>query len=130
MSDQVVLVVDDDEDLREIMCRLLRRAGYAPVTAGCATEALAYLRHGPGDVEILLTDLGLPGVDGVGLADAARSLRPGLPILYVTGTPRAEVDRLGLVRDGAPVLTKPFTAATLTAAVRATTAASYHHTST
>lgn len=119
---EMVLVVDDDEDVREIICRLLRRAGYAAHAAGTADEALTYCHPDSGPLDLLVADLGLPDVDGLTLAEAARRLRPELPVLLVTGTPRAELDRLGALPPDASFLQKPFTAATLVAAVRAATA--------
>ncbi|GAA1800838.1 hypothetical protein GCM10009682_23090 [Luedemannella flava] len=116
-----VLVVDDDEDLREIICRLLRRAGYTVRAAGTATEALPHCHPESGPLDLLVADLGLPGIDGLDLCDAARRLRADLAVLYVTGTPRAELDRLGLLPSDAAFVQKPFTAATLVSAVRAAT---------
>ena len=59
-----VLVVDDEEDLRDIMRRMLERRGFTTLVAGDSKQAIAVCREHPGDIDILVTDLGLPGVSG------------------------------------------------------------------
>jgi CheY-like chemotaxis protein len=114
----VILVVDDEPDMRENMVRILRRGPYACVTAGDGQEALALLeRESPPD--LILTDLRMPGMDGLALLREARRVVPEVPVVLVTAYVADESVR-GAVRDGAvTLLAKPFSAAELLGAVRA-----------
>jgi CheY-like chemotaxis protein len=114
----VILVVDDEPDMRENMVRILRRGPYACVTAGDGQEALALLeREAPPD--LILTDLRMAGMDGLAFLREARRIVPEVPVVLVTGYVAEESVR-DAVRDGAvPLLAKPFSAAELLGAVRA-----------
>jgi DNA-binding response OmpR family regulator len=113
-----VLVVDDEEDLRDAMCRMLQRRGFATIPAADPNQAVAVCRDHEGTIDVLLTDLGMPGASGGELAKLATSIRPELRVLYVTGLTReVAVDR-GLVGDKAALVQKPFTSDGLTQAVR------------
>jgi PAS domain S-box-containing protein len=81
-----VLVVDDDEAVRAITAAFLREAGYQVLEAGSGAVALALLQVS-GPVELLVTDLAMPAMDGMQLANAVRAARPGLPVVFVTGYP-------------------------------------------
>jgi len=115
----VVLVVDDEADLREAICRMLDRSGLRTLAAGAVAPALALCRDDPGPVDLLLTDLELPGGSGAELAAAAGRARPGLRVLYMSGYGPVEAVRRGLVPAGVPVLAKPFTSAELVRAAGA-----------
>jgi PAS domain S-box-containing protein len=79
-----VLVVEDEALVRALLAEALEERGCDVLSAADGTEALRIL-EGPRRVDLLATDLGLPGLDGRRLARAARSLRPDLPVLYLTG---------------------------------------------
>lgn len=79
-----VLVVDDDESLRVVLADLLQEAGFCVVQAGDAKEALMILRANP-SINGLVTDLSMPGLDGVALIHQARELSPNLPAILMTG---------------------------------------------
>jgi DNA-binding response OmpR family regulator len=114
---RTVLVVDDEEDLRDIMCYSLRRRGFETLAAGDAHEAVAIARDHDGQIDILVTDLGLIGVSGSQLAALLTAMRPDLRVLFVSGWSRdIAVDR-GLVDEHGTVLQKPFTPDHLVAAV-------------
>jgi two-component system cell cycle sensor histidine kinase/response regulator CckA len=100
-----VLLVEDDTTVRAVVVRALDRAGYA-VTAAEPAEALALL-DGPAPVDVLVTDVVMAGIGGVALAEHATTRRPGLPVLFVSGHPRAALAERG-VPDDAHVLEKPF----------------------
>ncbi len=114
-----VLVVEDEDDLREACCRILHRQGLRTLGAADPQQALALCRDHPGVIDLLLTDLGLPGVSGGELARIATAVRPGLRVLFVSGYGQAGAVRQGLVDPDAVVLAKPFTAAELAGATRA-----------
>jgi CheY-like chemotaxis protein len=82
-----VLVVEDEAEIRNFAAEVLREIGYKVATAGAGADALAALRGPAGDeCALLIADVGLPGgLNGRQLADAARELRPGLPVLLITG---------------------------------------------
>jgi CheY-like chemotaxis protein len=78
-----ILVVDDDADVLELTAEVLEGAGYEVLTASGAEPALELLR-GTAKVDLLLTDIVMPGLNGLGLADEAKRLRPGLRVLYAS----------------------------------------------
>jgi CheY-like chemotaxis protein len=99
-----ILLVEDDEDVREVSAAILRRLGYRVTIAANGRQALSWLR-GRDRFDVLFTDMVMPqGMSGVELAHQARALRPGLPVLLTTGHAGA-ADR---DRDGFPVILKPF----------------------
>jgi CheY-like chemotaxis protein len=81
---KTVLLVDDDGDLVEVQEILLTGLGYHVLTSLSAEAALEVLKQDV-EIDLLLTDLGLPGMNGRELADVARTLRPNIPVLFVTG---------------------------------------------
>lgn len=111
----VVLVVEDDEDVREVSVAMLEGLGYRVCVAGNGREALEALRR-PERVDLLFTDLVMPGgLSGAALAQQARELQPGLKILLTTGYGRLE----GPEAEEFPILPKPFRPAQLSRAVAA-----------
>jgi two-component system, cell cycle sensor histidine kinase and response regulator CckA len=114
-ADRVVLVVDDDEGVRMFMRALVARSGFVPLVAGSAAEALEVLA-GPGRVDALVADVVMPDIGGLEMADLAASLRPGLPVLYVSGDPGRN---LPVDFGGRPFLAKPFGPAAFRDALRA-----------
>ena len=117
---RVVLVVEDDRSVRRIECEVLAQEGWTVVEAARAEDALALAAAHRGELDILVTDLSLPGLRGCELA--ARLLRetPWLGVVFTSGYP----DDDGLVGrfPGAVFLQKPFTLEALTAAVDAVSA--------
>jgi CheY-like chemotaxis protein len=78
-----VLIVDDDPGVLEVTAEALTDSGYELLLAGDAETALALLREN--QVDLLLTDIVMPGQGGLALADAAKRLRPGLRVIYTSG---------------------------------------------
>lgn len=114
-----VLVVDDEAALRDLITRLLTGVGYAVMAAGDATQALGLLEETERRVDLLLTDVVLPwGLQGDALAQEARALRPGLPILFMSGYPRESLMSSGSLDAGIDYLPKPFTPDVLVRRVR------------
>jgi len=111
-----ILVVDDTDSVRQMVQDMLREAGYEVIAVGDARQALRELRDDEG-IALLLSDVGLPGMNGRELADAARELRPRLPVLFITGyTERAAV-RNEFLGPGMGLLPKPFNLSELLRAV-------------
>lgn len=105
-----ILLAEDDDQVRPVMAAFLRDLGYEVVEAGNA-EAAATLALGMEALDLLVTDLEMPGLDGASLAARLRAERPGLPALFVTGcTPGPEL-------AGESILRKPVTGSELAAAI-------------
>ncbi len=104
------LVVDDDEAVRVITCAFLREAGYRVLEAASGAVALALLQVS-GPIDVLVTDLVMPSMDGLQLSHAVRAARPGLPAVLLTGY----ADEHDISDE--TVVRKPFTSAELTQAV-------------
>ncbi len=113
-----VLVVDDEEDLRDIMRRMLERRGFDTLVAADSESAIETCREHAGDIDVLVTDLGLPGASGGELSRAATSLRPGMGVLYISGLPKDIAVTKGLIGDDALLVKKPFTSDLLIEALR------------
>jgi CheY-like chemotaxis protein len=117
MSDNrrtTILLVEDEPLVRMMITDTLSELGYATVVADDATAALAALDAG-GDIDLLLTDIGLPRVDGWSLAESARQLRPNLPVLFATGYGEDPERRLA---PNTAVIVKPFDTQRLAAILR------------
>ncbi|MET4676275.1 MULTISPECIES: response regulator [unclassified Luteibacter] len=102
-----VLIVEDTETLRMMTAEVLTEAGYHCIVTEDTDEALRTLR-GDDDIDLLLTDIGMPGMDGRELADVARAWRPTLPVLFMTGYAESAVQRTGFLGPGMDMITKPF----------------------
>ncbi len=109
-----VLVVDDDEYVREYAVEALRNAGFEAVAAGSAPEALAALEEHD-QITLLFTDIVMPGIDGYMLADMVTTRWPGIKVVYATGY--ADIARsLPGIRHG-PMLDKPYRSTALLEAI-------------
>jgi len=115
---RTVLVVDDEDDLREIMCYGLQRRGFTTLSAAGATEAVAVSHDYDGPIDVLVTDLVLPGTSGSQLAALLTAVRPRLRVLYASGWSRSAAISRGLVDERGVVVQKPFTPDELVDAVR------------
>jgi two-component system cell cycle sensor histidine kinase/response regulator CckA len=97
-----ILLVDDEEDLRRLLCRALRQDGYRVFEAGSGEDALSVAaRHGK-ELRLLVTDLRMPGMNGRELAERLTREWPHIPVLYISGFSEVSPD------PGAPFLRKPF----------------------
>jgi DNA-binding response OmpR family regulator len=121
-----VLVVDDEEDLRDIMRRMLERRGFDTLVAADSEQAIAACRDHDGDIQVLITDLGLPGASGGELSRAATALRPGMGVVYISGLPKDIAVSKGLIGDDALLVKKPFTSEVLIEALRVVIAEKAH----
>jgi DNA-binding response OmpR family regulator len=116
-SAERILLVDDTDSVRVMVREMLVEAGYQVVEAINAQQALLEL-HSTREVDLLLSDVGLPGMNGRELADAARALRPHLPVLFVTGYTESAVVRHEFLGPGMSLLPKPFSVNELLRSVR------------
>jgi PAS domain S-box-containing protein len=113
----VALLVEDEEAVRELVADALRRIGLTVVEAADGDAAVVALQDMP-RLDVLVSDIGLPGVDGTGVADATRERFPGARVLLMTGYARLARDKLTRSRPGTDLLEKPFTMQTLEQRVR------------
>ncbi len=114
-----VLVVDDDATFRTVTVRMLEKRGFRVLSAVDGDQAVDMLADRRRKIDLLLTDVVLPGgLQGVHVAQQASSLRPGLPILYMSAYSRDSIVSGGRLRAGEDYLEKPFTAEHLVTHVR------------
>jgi CheY-like chemotaxis protein len=115
---ETILVVEDEDFVRQVTCEVLEFEGYRVLKARSAAEAAHLFHLCGGKVQLLLTDVVLPGRNGCHLARDLVAFCPALKTLFVSGYPENEVARHGLPEKGAPYLPKPFSVAALTRMVR------------
>jgi CheY-like chemotaxis protein len=116
---ETILLCEDDDNVRAYSLEVLRDLGYEVIAAGDGPTALAALEAADGPVDLLFTDVVLPGgMTGADLGQAARSRWPGLKILFTTGYARDAIVHHGRLDAGVDLLTKPFGYADLAAKVR------------
>ncbi len=108
MSDETVLVVEDNEEVRSYSVSILTELGYHVLEAADADQGLAIAR-GPERIDLLFTDVVLPGRSGRVLADEVRALRPEVKVLFTTGYSRNAIVHQGRLDAGVNLITKPFT---------------------
>jgi CheY-like chemotaxis protein len=113
-----LLLVEDEQVLRSVSQRALENEGYTVLTAEDGFDALAVAQTFSGDIDLLITDVVLPGLNGRALAARLREGRPELDVLYMTGYTDDEILRRGLMDDQVNLLDKPFNAAQLLHAAR------------
>lgn len=116
---KVILVVDDEPDVRGLLREVLRTAGFAPLSAQDGDEALAVVQHLEGRVDLVLTDVMMPMVDGPTLARRLAKDWPSLPVLFMTGYPAETLAALGYLSVETPRIEKPFELRQLLAVIRA-----------
>jgi len=104
-----ILIVEDDFATRESLAALLRQMGHMPIVADRADDGMRVLRSSE-NVDIIITDVVMPGMNGIEFSQHVRKTRPGLPIVLVTG----DADALDAVlASGAVALLKPYSPDTL-----------------
>ena len=114
-----VLVVEDEEAVRTLACRVLRAKGYRVIEAASADLAVAILGGSTEPIDLLLTDVVMPGMSGPTLAQRLVAQHPSLRVLYMSGYAEAAIERQGALPAGGELLEKPFTADQLARRVRA-----------
>jgi two-component system cell cycle sensor histidine kinase/response regulator CckA len=114
---ETVLVVEDADGLRELTSRLLRREGYTVLVAANANEALELFER-DASIDVLLTDVVMPGFSGPELAKQLVEQRPALKVVYMTGYTDDAIVRHGVLSPGIALLQKPFTSETLSRKIR------------
>jgi PAS domain S-box-containing protein len=119
---RTILVVEDEDGVREVAIRILDTAGYTVLAAANGEEALAIAGGFQAPIDAVLTDVVMPRMNGAELADALRATRPETPILYMSGYAAPLMTQQGLLEPGVTVLGKPFTRSQLLDALSTTLA--------
>jgi two-component system cell cycle sensor histidine kinase/response regulator CckA len=112
-----VLLVEDEESVRRLFSTVLESSGYRVLPAAAPHEALAMARNHDGPLDLVITDVIMPDMDGRSVAAAVLALHPGCRVLLISGYPSDSAEVGGDIGDAA-FLQKPFTPRTLVARVR------------
>jgi PAS domain S-box-containing protein len=115
---EVILVVEDDDQVRTVVSKGLPRLGYEVLVVRNAEEALALVDKHPGRIDLLLTDVVMPGLSGPQLADRLTARRPETRVVFMSGYPEAQDPALGFSLNGRSYLQKPFALAELAEKIR------------
>jgi signal transduction histidine kinase len=113
-----VLVVEDEDAVRMLVREVLEELGYEAVEIADPAAALPCLGSGE-RIDLMISDIGMPGINGRELADEARKLRPGLPILFITGYAEHATTLTDFLDPGMTLITKPFTLEKLASSISA-----------
>jgi CheY-like chemotaxis protein len=114
---KTVLVVDDEDSTRQTIVRMLEAGGFSVVTATNGQEALTMLAKQSADIDMVLSDVTMPEMNGIDLSYAIRDQYPTMPVAIVSGDV-SELERSIIGRADVPFIKKPFHAESLYSAVR------------
>jgi two-component system cell cycle sensor histidine kinase/response regulator CckA len=117
---ETILVVEDELALRELTCLLLQEAGYTVLESTGVEDAIATAKDSQRKIDLLLTDVVMPRLDGRELANQLVALRPNLKVLYMSGYTDDVIDHRGFLKQTTVLVQKPFTKAKLLRKVRET----------
>jgi CheY-like chemotaxis protein len=115
---ETVLVAEDESAVRGLASLTLRAHGYTVLEASTGTEALALVERGTRVIDLLVSDVVMPGLNGRDLAERFRGLRPGIPVLFISGHAETTIAHEGILDAGVEFLAKPFTPDLLARRVR------------
>jgi PAS domain S-box-containing protein len=115
---ETVLVCEDEHGIRKLVIAMLTKQGYRVLEAARPQDAIAMLREQKGNIDLLLTDIVMPQINGFEVAKAAREIRPRIRVLYMSGYTDNQLNANWTVDPNVPFLHKPFTATALAHKVR------------
>ncbi|HVX65323.1 MAG TPA: response regulator [Bryobacteraceae bacterium] len=116
---ETILLVDDEPQVVELVREMLIREGYTVFGAGDGEEAIEFVEKNENHIDLLLTDIVMPQLNGRELADRLKDMRRGLRVLYMSGFMKEAILKYyGISITGIPFLQKPFTRETLARKVR------------
>lgn len=116
---ETILLIEDDNALRELARQILVSRGYTVLEAASGSEALHLCTLFHGKLHLLLTDVVMPGMSGKEVADQIVKLHPRIAVVYMTGYTENSIIRQGVVEDDVNLIEKPFTPESLAAILRA-----------
>jgi len=109
MADTTLLLVDDEPSVLNLASIFLQKAGFKVLTAPNGLEAITIFQEIPSSIEILVTDVRMPGMDGLQLARSLRDSKPQLKVVFMSGYPASEDLQVEIDLGSAKFLPKPFT---------------------
>lgn len=104
-----VLLVEDERALRKLTCKMLLEIGFTVLEAEDAAQAIEIAKRTEAPIDLLLTDVIMPGMSGWALAEMLSAQRPEMRVLYISGYPDGEIGKHGVIGAGISILRKPFT---------------------
>ena len=117
-GDETVLLVEDEPEVRSLVQRILKMQGYTVVTAANPDEAVAITREFKGPIQLMVTDIVMPGMSGLQLAERLTPMRPDMRVLFVSGYTDDALGHQGVLDPGTAFLQKPFSPNALARKVR------------
>ncbi|MBC8164728.1 MAG: response regulator, partial [Bryobacteraceae bacterium] len=117
-GEEVILLAEDEDGVRKVVTEMLRTAGYAVLAATGGSHALEIALRADQSIDLLITDMVMPGMSGRELADRLRALQPGTKVLFVSGYTENGIVNEGELEKGTAFLHKPFTPDQLARKVR------------
>jgi hypothetical protein len=115
---ETILVVDDEEALREVTCRILTRNGYMVITAASGAQAIELVAAHAGPIDLVLSDVIMPKMQGPTVVSEVRQLRPGIRVLFMSGHAQPVLEAEAVLGAEFQLVEKPFDQAMLLAKVR------------
>jgi len=115
---ETILLAEDEQDVREVAREFLESGGYTVLEAKDGTEAVGLVEKHQGDIDLLITDMVMPGITGQELALRLREIRPNLRMLYMSGYSDGAALNSALSDSSVRLLTKPFSRSALLRAVK------------
>ncbi|MFH1739616.1 MAG: response regulator [bacterium] len=112
------MVVEDEQTVRTLICRSLKRVGYTVLEAANGGEALLTCEQHEGPIDLIVTDVVMPHMSGGRLVKRLSTLRPEIKVLYMSGYTDDAIVHHGVLESGTPFLQKPFTPQTVAQKVR------------
>lgn len=107
-TQRIILLVEDDQQVLEVISRLLRRLGYTVVSTGSAAHALELVNEGLDDLALVITDVIMPEINGRELVDRIQETIPAVPVLFTSGYPADVIGKHGVIASEVHFLPKPF----------------------
>ncbi len=104
---ETILVVEDTASVRELVCEILHKQGYQVIDHGNAEDCMKFMAGFDEPVQLLLTDIVMPGINGGELYDRLRAIRPDLRVVYMSGYSEEVIDRQGILKPGVDFIQKP-----------------------
>lgn len=115
---ETILVVEDEENVRELTLRILKKQGYRVLEARDGNEALLLFKGKGESIDLILTDMVMPGMSGRQLVDQLKTIHKDLKMLYMSGYTENAITHEGILEEGTNYIQKPFTLEKLAMKVR------------
>jgi two-component system cell cycle sensor histidine kinase/response regulator CckA len=119
LEPRTILLIDDEQSVRSIVMKILKRASFKVLEADSGETALKIAESHTGTIDLVVTDLNMPGLTGPEVVKKLATVRPGLKVLYMSGSAEHDAVARAGVPGGANFLHKPFSGQELTTAVKA-----------